>query len=245
MSTKQSFVFSTGVIGYPLLFILVIWVVFWFEIRFGFDFNYLGVKPRTIQGLRGIFFSPFIHSDIKHLFHNTIPLFVLSMALFYFYRPISWKVLFLGLLFTGLLTWIIGRPANHIGASGVIYLLASFLFFKGIFSKYYRLIALSFIVVFLYGGLLWFIVPVDPKISWEGHLSGLIVGFVFAIIYKQKIEKRPKFEWEKESYNQDEDIFMQHFDENGNFIERKEEELSENDTSYNYVFKQNKEDESV
>lgn len=245
LSTKQSFVFSTGVIGYPLLFILVIWVVFWFEIRFGFDFNYLGVKPRTIQGLRGIFFSPFIHSDIKHLFHNTIPLFVLSMALFYFYRPISWKVLFLGLLFTGLLTWTIGRPANHIGASGIIYLLASFLFFKGIFSKYYRLIALSFIVVFLYGGLLWFIVPVDPKISWEGHLSGLIVGFVFAIIYKQKIEKRPKFEWEKESYNQDEDIFMQHFDENGNFIERKEEELSENDTSYNYVFKQNKEDESV
>lgn len=245
LSTKQSFVFSTGVIGYPLLFILVIWVVFWFEIRFGFDFNYLGVKPRTIQGLRGIFFSPFIHSDIKHLFHNTIPLFVLSMALFYFYRPISWKVLFLGLLFTGLLTWTIGRPANHIGASGIIYLLASFLFFKGIFSKYYRLIALSFIVVFLYGGLLWFIVPVDPKISWEGHLSGLIVGFVFAIIYKQKIEKRPKFEWEKESYNQDEDIFMQHFDENGNFIERKEEELSENDTSYNYVFKRNKEDESV
>jgi len=223
----------------------VIWLVFWFEIRFGFDFNYLGIQPRSVQGLRGILFSPFIHSDIKHLFHNTIPLFVLSMALFYFYRPISWKVLVLGLLFTGFFTWIIGRPANHIGASGVIYLLASFLFFKGIFSKYYRLIALSFIVVFLYGGLLWFIVPVDPKISWEGHLSGLIVGFIFAIIYKQKIEKRPKFEWEKETYNQDEDVFMQHFDEHGNFIERKEEELSEDETSYNYIYKENKEDESV
>ncbi len=219
--------------------------MFWFEIRFGFDFNYLGIQPRSVQGLRGILFSPFIHSDIKHLFHNTIPLFVLSMALFYFYRPISWKVLVLGLLFTGFFTWIIGRPANHIGASGVIYLLASFLFFKGIFSKYYRLIALSFIVVFLYGGLLWFIVPVDPKISWEGHLSGLIVGFIFAIIYKQKIEKRPKFEWEKETYNQDEDVFMQHFDEHGNFIERKEEELSEDETSYNYIYKENKEDESV
>ena len=223
----------------------MIWLVFWFEIRFGFDFNYLGIQPRSVQGLRGILFSPFIHSDIKHLFHNTIPLFVLSMALFYFYRPISWKVLVLGLLFTGFFTWIIGRPANHIGASGVIYLLASFLFFKGIFSKYYRLIALSFIVVFLYGGLLWFIVPVDPKISWEGHLSGLIVGFIFAIIYKQKIEKRPKFEWEKETYNQDEDVFMQHFDEHGNFIERKEEELSEDETSYNYIYKENKEDESV
>ena len=245
MNTKQSFVFSTGVIGYPLLFILMIWIVFWFEIRFGFDFNYLGIQPRSIQGLRGIIFSPFIHSDIKHLFHNTIPLFVLSMALFYFYRPISWKVLFLGLIFTGLFTWIIGRPANHIGASGVIYLLASFLFFKGIFSKYYRLMALSFIVVFLYGGLLWFIVPVDPKISWEGHLSGLIVGFLFALIYKQKIEKRPKYDWEKETYNSDEDVFMQHFDEQGNFIERKEEDLLDTNTSYNYIFKENKEDRSV
>ena len=219
--------------------------MFWFEIRFGFDFNYLGIQPRNLQGLRGILFSPFIHSDIKHLFHNTIPLFILTMALFYFYRPISWKVLILGLLFTGMFTWIIGRPANHIGASGIIYLLASFLFFKGIFSKYYRLIALSFIVVFLYGGLLWFIVPVDPKISWEGHLSGLIVGFIFALIYKQNIEKRPKFEWEKETYNSDEDVFMQHFDEHGNFVERKEEELLENDTSYNYIFKENKDDGSV
>ena len=105
--------------------------------------------------------------------------------------------------------------------------------------------ALSFIVVFLYGGLLWFIVPVDPKISWEGHLSGLIVGFLFALIYKQKIEKRPKYDWEKETYNSDEDVFMQHFDEQGNFIERKEEDLLDTNTSYNYIFKENKEDRSV
>jgi len=218
-SSTQPFNFSAGVIGYPILFVLIIWIVFWFEIRFGFDFNYLGVRPRTTIGLRGIILSPLIHSDIKHLFNNTIPLFVLSMALFYFYRGISWRLLFFGLLFTGLLTWVIGRPANHIGASGIIYMLASFLFFKGIFSRYYRLIAISFVVVFLYGGMLWFVVPVDPGISWEGHLSGLLVGLAFAFIYKQKIAKPPKFEWERPEYKEEDDAFMKHFDKNGNFIE--------------------------
>jgi len=242
LKQRQSFTFSTGVIAYPILFVLILWVVFWFEIRFGFDFNYLGIQPRTLKGLRGIVFSPFIHSDIKHLFHNTIPLFILSTALFFFYRTISWKVLLVGLLLTGFFTWVIGRPANHIGASGVIYLLASFLFFKGIFSKYYRLIALSLVVVFLYGGLLWFIVPVDPKISWEGHLSGLMVGLLLTFIFKQEILINPKYEWEKDNYDPRNDVFMSHFDENGNFIEKSEEIADELDATYNYIFKENKEE---
>ncbi len=242
LKQREPFIFSTGVIAYPILFVLILWLVFWFEIRFGFDFNYFGIQPRTVKGLRGILFSPFIHSDIKHLFHNTIPLFILTMALFFFYRTISWKVLLVGLLLTGFLTWVIGRPANHIGASGVIYLLASFLFFKGIFSKYYRLIALSLIVVFLYGGMLWFIVPVDPKISWEGHLSGLVAGLLLAFVFKQNIVIKPKYEWEKEDYDPQSDLFMSHFDENGNFIEKTEEKSENLGTTYNYVFKENKED---
>ncbi|WP_316928120.1 rhomboid family intramembrane serine protease [Gillisia marina] len=149
----------------------------------------------------------------------------------------------MGLLLTGFFTWVIGRPANHIGASGIIYLLASFLFFKGIFSKHYRLIALSFIVVFLYGGLLWFVVPVDPKISWEGHLSGLAVGLLLALIFRQKIITQPKYEWEKDDYNAESDLFMSHFDENGNFIEKKtEDELDIQNSTYNYIFKENKEE---
>ncbi len=249
MKTSEPFVFSSGVIGYPILFVLLIWIVFWVEIRFGFDFNYLGVRPRTLEGLRGVILSPFIHSDIKHLFNNSIPLFVLSMALFYFYRGIAWQILLFGILLAGLFTWGIGRPSNHIGASGVIYLLASFLFFKGIISSYYRLIALSFIVVFLYGGMLWFVVPVDPGISWEGHLSGLLVGLAFAFIYKQRIVKPPKYEWEKPDYNQDDDPFMRHFDDNGNFVESlPETESLEDDTEeespatgYRYFYKKSEE----
>lgn len=252
MKSSEPFIFSPGVIGYPLLFVLLIWIIFWFEIRFGFDFNYLGIRPGDLVGLRGIVFSPFIHSDIKHLFNNTIPLFVLSMALFYFYRSMSWKILIYGIFLTGLLTWIIGRPSLHIGASGIIYLLASFLFFKGIFSRYYRLIALSFIVVFLYGGMLWFVVPVKPGISWEGHLSGLLVGLLFAIIFKQSIKQPVKYEWEKPDYVEDNDPFMRHFDEKGNFIEKlpgdetvegsqeKANEEANHNRFYRYVYKRSK-----
>lgn len=228
------FTFTPGVLGYPLAFVLAIWIVFWIEVRFGVDFTNFGVYPRTVEGLRGVIASPFIHSDMEHLFHNTIPLLVLSTSLFYFYRKLSWKILLYGLLVTGILTWSIGRPAFHIGASGIIYMLAAFLFFKGIFSKYYRLVALSLIVVFLYGGLLWYVAPIDPEISWEGHLSGLVTGLLFALIYKKNIVVTPKYEWEKDTYNEEEDPFMKHFDENGNFIEQiKEDE----DPEYIYHFK--------
>ncbi|APG61148.1 rhomboid family intramembrane serine protease [Christiangramia salexigens] len=238
MKASSPFVFTTGTIGYPILFVMLIWIVFWAEVRFNVSFNSFGVRPGEIKGLRGILFSPFIHSDIKHLFNNTIPLFVLSLALFYFYRPISWKILIIGLLATGLLTWVIGRPSNHIGASGIIYLLASFLFFKGIFSKFYRLVALSFGVVFLYGGLIWYVAPVDPSISWEGHLSGLITGIVLSLIFRNNIAQPPKYAWQEPDYSEEDDPFMRHFDENGNFIESLPEEEETSETEYHYIYKE-------
>ncbi|MCM4157508.1 rhomboid family intramembrane serine protease [Gramella sp. AN32] len=260
MKASTPFVFTSSTIGFPLLFILLIWIVFWAEVKFGIRLSSYGVRPGEIVGLRGILFSPFIHSDIKHLFNNTIPLFILSLALFYFYRQISWKVLLIGMFTTGLLTWLIGREANHIGASGIIYLLASFLFFKGIFSKYYRLVALSLIVVFLYGGLIWYVTPMDPDISWEGHLSGLLSGLGLALVYRNKFYVAPKFEWEQPEYNAEDDLFMKHFDENGNFIESpqppkgekeallptKGEKLPEpeersDEIGYNYIYKEDKE----
>ncbi len=239
MNEKHHFKFSTGVVAYPILFVLLIWLVFWFEIRFDVVFNSYGIHPGSLVGLRGIVFSPFIHSGIEHLYHNTIPLFVLSVALFYFYRKIAWKVLIFGILLSGLLTWIIGRPANHIGASGLIYVLVSFTFFKGIFAKHYRLIALSLIVVFLYGSMIWGTLPIKEGISWEGHLSGMITGLFFALVFKKEIAKPKKYIWEQEHYNEEEDDFMKHFDEDGNFIERLEEEPT-NDIDVKYYFKPDK-----
>ena len=245
MNSQEPFKYSTGVIAYPILFVLIIWIVFWFEVRFGYNFNTFGVYPRTLSGLKGILFSPFIHSDIEHLYHNTIPLFVLSVTLFYFYRAISWKVIFYGILISGFLTWCIGRPSNHIGASGLIYVLMSFTLFKGIFAKHFRLIAVSLLIVFLYGSMIWYVFPVKENMSWEGHLSGLIVGLVFALIFRKSIAKPKKYAWERDDYNEDNDPFLRHFDENGNFIEtiENEDEIEEKvGLKIKYHFKQDKKD---
>ena len=237
MRNQEHFKFSTGVVAYPIAFVLLIWLVFWFEIRFGFDFTNFGVYPRTLKGLKGVLFSPFIHSGIEHLYHNTIPLFVLSTALFYFYRPIAWRVLAYGILLSGFLTWCIGRPAFHIGASGLIYVLVSFTFFKGIFAKHFRLVALSLLVVFLYGSMVWYTMPIKEGMSWEGHLSGMITGIIFALIFRKEIVKPKKYVWERDDYNEDNDAFLKHFDNDGNFIEHKETKEGDEQTIIKYTYK--------
>lgn len=245
MSKPKVLYFSAEVILYPLLIVLTMWIIFWAEIRFNWDFNFLGIYPRKLSGLSGVILAPFIHSSLKHLFNNSVPLLVLSTALFYFYRNIRWKVLIYGLLVSGILTWLIGRPAFHIGASGVVYMLVAFLFFKGVFSKQYNLIALSLIVVFLYGGLLWYVMPIDSKISWEGHLSGFVVGLVLALLFREVSIENKKYEWEQEGYNPKEDEFLQQFDENGNFIEKIQEvEEPVNEDSVRIVYTLRKTDKS-
>ncbi|NCO63189.1 MAG: rhomboid family intramembrane serine protease [Flavobacteriales bacterium] len=241
MKNQEHFNFTIGVVAYPLCFVLFIWFVFWFEVRFGFNFSKYGIYPQEIKGLKGIVLSPIIHGDLQHLYHNSIPLLVLSMALFYFYRPIAWKVMVLGILISGFLTWCIGRPSYHIGASGLIYVLVSFIFFKGVFAKYYRLIALSLLVVFLYGSMIWYVFPMDVNISWEGHLSGFITGFLFALFFKRNIPKPKKYVWEEDHFNAENDPFLKQFDEHGNFIENLNPEEEENQTNINYTFKRNKE----
>lgn len=217
------------IVIYPLLFVVILWIVFWMESRFSVNFNRYGIYPLKWSGLVGVLTGPFIHGSLKHLFNNSIPLFVLSTALFYFYREIRWRVLIFGLLLTGILTWFIGRPSLHIGASGVVYMLVAFLFFKGIFSKQFQLTALALVVVFLYGGLWWYVFPIDPAISWEGHLSGFVVGFLFAFLFKNVNLQNKKYEWEKESYDPDSDPFLRQFDADGNFVgtpKEKEPEIS-------------------
>ena len=243
MSKPQHFKFYTGVVGYPLFFVLLLWYVYWAQVEFFPALKSFGIVPLTFKGLRGIVFSPFIHGDIQHLYHNSIPLFVLMASLFYFYKDIAWKVIVYGVLLSGVITWSIGRPANHIGASGLIYVLASFIFFKGIFARYYRLIALSLMVVFLYGGLIWYVFPVKESISWEGHLAGLITGFLFSLLFRKSIAKPETYVWQEPGYNEDDDPFLKHFDEHGNFIENIEEKTGENngdEPHIVYKYKENK-----
>lgn len=207
----QNFKYNRSVVVFPFFVILLIWFIYFIEIRFGLNFNKYGIYPKTLSGLKGIFFSPFIHSSTKHLFNNSIPLFVMMVSLFYFYRKIAGQVLIYGLLFTGLLTWSFARPSYHIGASGIVYLLVSFIFFSGIFRKYYRLTALSLIVVFLYGGMVWYIFPTEDRISWEGHLSGFLVGFIFSYYFRKKGPQPEKFQFTEN------EAFESLFDEHGNY----------------------------
>jgi membrane associated rhomboid family serine protease len=213
------FQFTKAVLLLPLFFVLTLWLVFWYELHFHESLSHFGVYPREVFGLKGILFSPFLHGDLEHLANNSIALFVLLPILRYFYKEQSFVVLFLGILFSGLGTWLLGRPSYHIGASGLIYSLVSFIFFKGIFTKYYRLVALSFTIVILYGGSVWYMFPhVKEGISWEGHLAGFSVGFVLALLLKTpQFGKTIFYEWQQPDFNPEHDPFMRNFDEKGNF----------------------------
>ncbi len=221
MKDEHHLQFSKSVFLIPTIYIVSIWVIYWIEINFGFNFNKFGVFPRDLVGFRGVFLTHFIHSDVSHLFNNSIPLFVLLVSLFYFYKDVAFKVLLLGGFFTGFLTWIIARESFHIGASGIVYLLFSFVFFSGIIKKHYRLVALSLIIIFLYGSMIWYVLPIKDGMSWEGHLSGFLTGFIFAIIKRKKgiVKKEHQFS---------ETEFDLLFDQNGNFSPPEiEEELQD------------------
>lgn len=200
-----------------VVFLVLLWLILILDISFDLQTYKLGVYPLEWKGLPGVFLSPFIHSSVKHLFSNSIPLFVLMWCLFYFYHEIAYKTFFILWLLSGFFTWIIAREAWHIGASGVVYSLSFFLFFSGIFRKHIPLIAISLIVAFLYGSNVWNMFPwsmyLDSKVSWEGHLSGGISGFIIALIFRKHGPQKPVKEWvEGECENEDVDDVENMFD---------------------------------
>jgi membrane associated rhomboid family serine protease len=183
----------------PGIFVFFMWLFKLIEIGFGLDLSKLGIYPLSIAGLPGILFSPLIHADFNHLFNNSVPLFFLAVALFYFYSVVATKIFILNYLITGLLVWFAGREAWHIGASGLVYGLASFLFFSGIIRKYFRLIALSLLIVFLYGEMVWGIFPgIYKNVSWESHMLGFFSGIILSIWYKNEGPQQPVYEWMEE-----------------------------------------------
>jgi len=194
---------------FPALFVGLMWLVKVAEIVFETSFSHFGIFPLKFSGLVGILTAPFIHGDMAHLTANSLPFLVLGALLFYIYRPIAPKIFILIYLITGFWVWVLGRESFHIGASGVVYGLASFLFFSGIFRKDHRLLAITFLVVFLYGSMVWGIFPElfpEKNISWESHLMGIIAGIVLAFYFKNEGGPRRKFySWELEEEDNSED----------------------------------------
>ena len=182
----------------PLLFPVVLWTVHLLSLLFNEDLSKLGLLPRNLVGLLGIFTSPLIHADFSHLISNTIPLIILGWIIFSFYPKVSY-ILFLFIYFvTGLLVWIFARQVFHIGASGVVYGFVSFLFFSGIFRRDNKSISLALVITFLYGGLVWGMIPGWKGISWESHLFGAITGLVAAYLFRKIDPPSKKYDWEDE-----------------------------------------------
>ena len=200
----------------PALFILVLFIIEWIEYTYGMRFAKYGVLPRTFEGLKGVFLSPFIHSDWKHLTNNALPLFVLTATLCFFYKGIAKEVFLWSWLMSGLWLWAIGRPSFHIGASGLLYALASFLFFSGFIRKHTKLMSISMFVVFLYGGMVWGILPMKKHISWEGHLAGALAGLILAFWFKDNGPPKQVYQYEID------------------------ELLEEKERTYNYEYKEKK-----
>lgn len=194
-----------------ILFVSIIWLVFLIgqTLLDRVDIMRLGLTPGEITGLRGVIFSPLLHSSVSHLWSNTLSLLILIWFLFYFYSKIAPKVFVALWIISGVATWFIGRNALHVGASGLLFALLFFLFFSGIFRKYIPLVAVSLIVAFVYGGSVWSILPitelVDASISWEGHLSGAISGLLMAVVYRREGPQKPEVVWEEEEEEEEEE----------------------------------------
>lgn len=174
----------------PLLLVLLIWSVYLWGLWGNDGFYWLGIYPRSVGGLVGVFLSPLLHSGAQHAFSNSVPLLLLGAALFYFYPQRALSVTAIGWLGSGLGVWLIGRPEYHIGASGLVYAIAAFIFTSGVRSGQKRLAAISLLVVFLYGGLVWGLLPLDMSLSWEGHLSGALLGVAMSVSHRDENFKR-------------------------------------------------------
>lgn len=183
---------------------LLCWAV-WLLLHFVHpDLVSWGVRPQHWQSLKGIFFMPLIHDpvDVKHVFNNSIPVFLLLAALVYYYRSIAWWVFSISWLGTGLFVWLfaVDTHSYHIGMSGVVYSLFGFLFISGMLRRVRALQGISLAVIFVYGSMIWGIFPTEARISWEGHLCGFLIGVFLAIVFRKygPIRQKYRYEIEKE-----------------------------------------------
>ncbi len=196
-----------GSLAIPALLVTLMWVVKIVEMAFSVNFSLWGLHPHSTKGLLGILTLPFLHGDWEHLLTNTPAVLVLGTALYYCYPTLANRVMMISWLASGLLTWCIGTPGSiHVGASALIYALNLFLIVSGFIRGNRLLIVISLIMVFLYGGFIWGMIPALAKpqhISWEGHLSGGLVGTVLAFLFRKKGPQKEVHHWDDEDDHDD------------------------------------------
>lgn len=208
---KKTFI-QSSLLAFFLL--LPVWGVWLLEQATQSNWYMYGVFPRKWENWYGIFTMSFLHGSWEHIVNNTLSLFVLMTLCRWIYSDVFLKASAWMLLLTGFWTWLFARPSYHIGASGMVYAYAAYMFTSGVLSKNYRLMALSLLIIFLYGSLVWGIFPMQESISWEGHLMGGIAGVVVAFMYRKNLPEREKYHWEDEDDDEDLQQFID--EEDGN-----------------------------
>lgn len=168
--------FGSSIMPFRIVFIM--WLVFSIQFFYGFDFSVFGIRPRNAFGLIGIFAAPLIHGDYFHLLSNTFPLLFLGSVLYFFYDRIGSTVFFRCYFYTNALVWLLSpRDSYHIGASGLVFGLTSFLIFSGLIRQDFVSLIIAVLIFLIYGGVfIYGVIPADPRVSWEAHLAGALVG---------------------------------------------------------------------
>lgn len=191
-----------SIILVPLALVTVLIIVHLLKYYVFPGWIYFGIYPREVVGLRGIIFAPFLHSDFTHLFSNISSLFIIMMAMMFFYKKVVWPATSIIFILTGFITWLIARPNMHVGASGIIFGMISFVLWSGIFRRNSRSAVISFTVLILFGGIFAGLLPGKEGISWESHLSGFLVGMLCAFLFRSSLEEEErvkKFIWDDEA----------------------------------------------
>ena len=202
---KKSFALALKVAGG---FVLLLWGVFLLDWLLGLELTRFGVRPGRPEGIIGVFAAPLLHGGFSHLGSNSVPLFVLLAGALFVYPSAAVRALPVIYVVSGLLVWVFARPSNHIGASGLLYGLLLFVFVSGVLRRDARSIALSMLVYFLYGSMVWGVLPIKEGVSWEYHLAGAVVGIVCALVWRRfDIPPRKRYEWEdEEDEDEEEDV---------------------------------------
>jgi membrane associated rhomboid family serine protease len=164
-------------------FILAIWLVFFVDALIPAALTEWGLRPRSVRGLAGIPMMPMLHGGFGHLFANTLPLIIL-LCLLAGSRDNLWRIVFAIITISGLLLWVFGRDAIHIGASALIFGLIAFLIASGIIERRFISLGISFLVGLMYmGTVLTGLMPrFGREVSWDGHLFGMIAGALVAYL---------------------------------------------------------------
>lgn len=180
-----------------LVFVGILWTIFIIDEAFGLRLGRFGLRPGSVPGLIGIVTAPLLHANFQHILSNTLPMFISLTATLYLYPNSALRVVPAIWLGSGALAWFFARPNLHIGASGLIYGLLAFVFFSGILRRDMRSISVSLLVGFLYGSMVWGVLPTRPQMSWEMHLTGAVFGVLMAIVF-MKWDRVPvvRYEWE-------------------------------------------------